>query len=393
MEIQSRVDFDNLEIAFAAKNDRALKKIHFVFSTMKSNMLVKVGTTVTKLALNSGLPVKGIIKGTLFDIFCGGETIEDCISTVAKMKKFNVGAILDYSVEGEKTEAGFESTTHEILQVIEQAAKSDNIPFAAIKITGFGDFDLLAKIHEGETLNAEEQEAWGRVKERCERICQRAYDLDVPVLIDAEETWIQKPVDELTINMMQKFNKEKGLIYYTFQMYCHRMLTNLKALHEQAEKGGYILGAKLVRGAYMEKERERALHLHYEDPIQPTKAATDKDYDAALSYSVEHIKGISLFAGSHNEDSNYLLASLLEEHGIEASDARVCFAQLYGMSDNISYNLADAGYRVAKYVPYGPIKAAMPYLIRRAEENTSVKGQSGRELTLVKREMKRRKGR
>ena len=392
MEKPSRVDFDNLEIAFAAKNNRALKKIHFVFSTMKSNTLVKTGTTLTKLALNSGLPVKGIIKRTLFDIFCGGETIEDCLSTVTQMQKFSVGAILDYSVEGEKTERGFEATTNEILQVIEQAAKSDNIPFAAIKITGFGAFDLLAKIHTGEELSTDDKAAWNRVKERTERICQRAYDLGVPVLIDAEETWIQKPVDELTIGMMQKFNKEKAIIYYTFQMYCHRMLANLKELHLQAEKDRYILGAKLVRGAYMEKERARAEELNYEDPIQPDKASSDRDYDAALNYCVENINSISLFAGSHNEDSNYLLASLLDKHGLEAGDARVCFAQLYGMSDNISYNLANAGYRVAKYVPYGPIKASMPYLFRRAEENTSVKGQSGRELTLIKREMKRRKG-
>lgn len=393
MEKTSRVDFDNLEIAFAAKNDRALKKIHFVFSTMKSNTLVKAGTTLTKLALNSGLPVKGLIKRTLFDIFCGGETIEDCLSTVAQMQKFNVGAILDYSVEGEKTERGFEATTNEILQVIEQAAKSDNIPFAAIKITGFGAFDLLAKIHAGDQLSDEEKAAWKRVEERTERICQRAYELGVPVLIDAEETWIQKPVDELTISMMEKFNKEKAIVYYTFQMYCHRMLANLKNLHQQAEKGGYILGAKLVRGAYMEKERERAREHNYEDPIQSDKPSSDRDYNAALHYCVEHIDSISLFAGSHNEDSNYLLASLLEKHGLESGDSRVCFAQLYGMSDNISYNLANAGYRVAKYVPYGPIKASMPYLFRRAEENTSVKGQSGRELTLIRREMKRRKGR
>lgn len=393
MEIKKRVDFDNLEIAFGAKNDRALKKTHFVFSTMKSNALVKVGTTLTKLALKSGLPVKGIIKQTLFNIFCGGENIEDCLSTVAQMKKFSVGAILDYSVEGEKTEAGFEATTKEILQVITQAGKSDNIPFAAFKITGLGDFDLLAKIHAGKKLSSEEQDAWKRVEERTERICELAHELDVPVLIDAEETWIQKPIDELTISMMKKYNQQKGLVYYTFQMYCHSMLDNLKRLHQEAVEAGYILGAKLVRGAYMEKERDRASEKQYQDPIQPDKASTDRDYDAALDYCIEHISEISLFAGSHNEQSNYHLAALMDQKHMAPDDARVCFAQLYGMSDNISYNLANAGYNVAKYVPYGPIKAAMPYLFRRAEENTSVKGQSGRELTLITRELKRRKQR
>ncbi len=392
MEKHSRVDFDNLEIAFAAKNDRALKKIHFVFSTMKSNTLVKAGTTLTKLALNSGLPVNGIIKRTLFDIFCGGETIEDCLSTVAQMHKFSVGAILDYSVEGEKTERGFEATTHEILQIIEQAAKSDNIPFAAIKITGFGAFDLLAKIHTGERLTDEESAAWGRIKERTERICQRAYDLGVPVLIDAEETWIQKPVDELTMSMMAKFNKEKAIIYYTFQMYCHSMLQNLQNLHQLAAEKGYILGAKLVRGAYMEKERERAMDFGYTDPIQPDKASTDRDFNEGITYCLDHINEVHLFAGSHNEASNLKLAEMMIAKGLEAGDERVCFGQLYGMSDNISYNLADGGFMVAKYVPYGPIEASIPYLIRRAKENTSVKGQSSRELTLIEREMKRRKG-
>ncbi len=385
------VDFNNLEIAFAAKNDKALKKTHFVFSTMKSNALVKAGTTLTKLALKSGLPVKGIIKRTLFDIFCGGETIEECVRTAAQMQKFRVGAILDYSVEGEKTETGFDSTCAEVIRTIERAGKSDNMPFAAFKITGVGAFDLLAKIHAGKELTADEQAAYNRVEERVARICAKAAEVDVPVLIDAEETWIQKPVDDLTIAMMEKYNQGRALVYYTFQMYCHSMLENLRQLHGLAREKGYVLGAKLVRGAYMEKERARSVDLGYTDPIQPDKASTDRDFNAGLVYCVSHVAEINLFAGSHNEASNLKLAELITEHGLSADDKRVSFGQLYGMSDNISYNLADAGYNVAKYVPYGPIKASMPYLFRRAEENTSVKGQSSRELTLIEREIARRK--
>ncbi len=385
------VDFNNLEIAFAAKNDKALKKTHFVFSTMKSNALVKAGTTLTKLALKSGLPVKGIIKRTLFDIFCGGETIEECVRTAAQMQKFRVGAILDYSVEGEKTETGFDSTCAEVIRTIERAGKSDNMPFAAFKITGVGAFDLLAKIHAGKELTAEEQAAYKRVEERVARICAKAAEVDVPVLIDAEETWIQKPIDDLTIAMMEKYNQGRALVYYTFQMYCHSMLENLRQLHGLASEKGYVLGAKLVRGAYMEKERARSVDLHYTDPIQPDKASTDRDFNEGLVYCVSNVAEINLFAGSHNEASNLKLAELITEHGLNADDKRVSFGQLYGMSDNISYNLADAGYNVAKYVPYGPIKASMPYLFRRAEENTSVKGQSSRELTLIEREIARRK--
>ena len=391
MNKKEHVDFDNLQVAFASKNTRSLKKTHLIFSTMKSNALVKAGTTVTKLALKSRLPVNGIIRRTLFDIFCGGETIEECLKTAARMQKFKVGAILDYSVEGEKTEEGFEATTREILRTIERAGKSENIPFGAFKITGIGAFDLLAKIHAGQVLNESDKAAYQRVKERVEKICAKAHELGVPVLIDAEETWIQKPIDDLTIAMMARFNKEKAIVYYTFQMYCHRMLANLKALHGHAKAQGYILGAKLVRGAYMEKERLRAKEHGYEDPIQPDKASSDRDYDAGLTYCVENIEEVSLFAGSHNEDSNYYLTQLIDQHGLDKHNPGVYFAQLYGMSDNISYNLADKGFNVAKYVPYGPIRASMPYLFRRAEENTSVKGQSGRELMLIKKELARRR--
>lgn len=391
MELKKFVDFDQIEIAFKAKSDKALKKRHFIFSTMKWPWLVSMGTFMTKFSLSAGLPVKGMVKSTIFDIFCGGESLETCTDACDELERYGIGAIFDYSVEGEKTETGFDATTNEVLETIKCAAKSEVMKFAAFKITGIGAFDLLAKIHANEELKIAEQEAYKRIEDRVERICALAYDLGVTVLIDAEETWIQKPIDDLTIDMMRKYNKEKAVVYYTFQMYCHAMLDNLKKLHKDSKEGGYILGAKLVRGAYMEKERERAGELGYTDPIQPNKASTDDDFNAAVEHCIENLDEIGLFAGSHNEESNYKLTLLLDEHKLKPNDSRVYFGQLYGMSDHISFNLSHGGYNVIKYVPYGPLKATIPYLIRRAAENTSVKGQSGRELVLVQKELRRRK--
>lgn len=391
MELKKFVDFDELEIAFRAKTDEALKKRHFIFSTMQWPWLVKIGTSLTKFALAARLPVKGLIKSTIFDIFCGGETLDGCQRSSNELAAFGIGAIFDYSVEGEKSEAGFDQTTNEILRTIERAGEMEYIRFAAFKVTGLASFELFEKIHAGDRLSTEEQAAYDRVFKRVDSICRLAYEKDVSVLIDAEETWIQKPIDEITLKMMSIYNREKALIYYTFQMYCHKMLENLKTLHHHAVDHNYRLGAKLVRGAYMEKERARAEEMGYEDPIQPNKEATDRDYDLAVRYCVEHVHQIGLFSGSHNEASNYKLTLVMEELGLQKNDHRIYFGQLYGMSDHISFNLANAGYNVIKYVPYGPLKATIPYLIRRANENTSVKGQSGRELSLVKKELARRK--
>ncbi len=391
MDLKKFVDFERLEIAFEAKTDKELKKRHFIFSTMKYPWMVKVGTSMTKLSLGLHLPVQGLIKSTIFDIFCGGEDLQDCEAAANELGRFKIGAIFDYSVEGEKTEKGFEATTNEVLQTIYKASESKTLKFAAFKITGLASFDLLAKIHAEQSLTTEEQSAWERVQARVEKICALAHEKGVRLLIDAEETWVQKPIDELSIKAMQQFNKESAIIFYTFQMYCHAMLTNLKNLHQHAKDNGYILGAKLVRGAYMEKERERALEMGYQDPIQPNKESSDRDYDAAAKYCLENISEIGLFAGSHNEASNYKMTLAIDELGLKPTDDRVYFGQLYGMSDHISFNLAHGGYNVIKYVPYGPLKATIPYLIRRAEENTSVKGQSGRELSLVEKELKRRR--
>lgn len=391
MELKKFVDFDELEIAFRAKTDEALKKRNFIFSTMQWPWLVKIGTTLTEFALKARLPVKGLIKSTIFDIFCGGQTLDGCQRSSNELAAFGIGAIFDYSVEGEKTEEGFDQTTNEILRTIERAGDLEYIRFSAFKVTGLASFELLEKIHAGEKLTSEEQAAYDRVFDRVDRICRLAYEKDVSVLIDAEETWIQKPIDEITLKMMSIYNREKALIYYTFQMYCHEMLENLKTLHQHAVDHSYRLGAKLVRGAYMEKERARAEAMGYKDPIQPTKAATDKDYDLAVRHCVEYVHQIGLFSGTHNEESNYKLTLIIDEFGLQKNDHRIYFGQLYGMSDHISFNLANAGYNVIKYVPYGPLKATIPYLIRRANENTSVKGQSSRELSLVKKELSRRR--
>lgn len=391
MDLKKFVDFDELEIAFRAKKDEELKKRHFLFSTMKYPWMVNVGTTLTKFAIWANLPVKGLIKSTIFDVFCGGETLDGCQRSSNELAAFGIGAIFDYSVEGEKTEQGFDDTTQEILRTIDRASQMEFIRFSAFKITGLASFDLLAKMHAEEKLTEDEELAWERVKMRVESICSLAYQNSVSVLIDAEETWIQKPIDELTMDMMNKYNRESAVVFYTFQMYCHAMLEKLKSLHKDAQEKGYRLGAKLVRGAYMEKERDRAEKMSYEDPIQPSKEATDNDYNAAMKYCIDNIHEIGLFSGTHNENSNYLLTHYMDEAGMKPNDQRVFFAQLYGMSDHISFNLADAGYNVIKYVPYGPLKATIPYLIRRAQENTSVKGQSSRELSLLTNELKRRK--
>lgn len=392
MELKKFVDFDNLTNAFAARTDEALKQAHFIFSTMQSPGLVKVGMALTKWSLNVGLPVKGIIRKTIFNLFCGGETLDGCQRATNELAAFGIGAIFDYSVEGEKTEEGFDGSAQEIMRTIDRASQYEFIRFSAFKITGLAHFDLLTKIHAGEKLTEEEAAAYERVKKRVDMICAEAKRKDVSVLIDAEETWIQKPVTEITRDMMAKYNTEKALVFYTFQMYAHSMLGHLKELHADAKENNYRLGAKLVRGAYMEKEAERAQEMGYENPIQPNKEATDRDFDAATEYCIKHIDDIGLFAGSHNEKSNYLVTLYLEKYGLPRDDRRVYFGQLYGMSDHISFNLAAAGYNVIKYVPYGPIKATIPYLMRRANENTSVKGQSGRELTLIKKELERRKG-
>ncbi|MCS6821618.1 MAG: proline dehydrogenase family protein [Microscillaceae bacterium] len=386
------LSFEDTSIAFSAKSDWELKKTYWLFSIMNQNWLVKVGTSLIKTAFSLRLPITWVVKQTIFEQFCGGESIEDCQKTIDKLHQYGIGTILDYSVEGEKNEASFEATTQEILRTIEKAAQQPNsIPFCVFKVTGIAPFNLLEKIQAQQPLNPDEETAWQKVKQRVNTLCQTAYQKNVRIFMDAEESWIQKTIDSLAYDMMRLYNKEKAIVYNTYQFYCHATLQNYKQAIEMAQKEGFWLGAKLVRGAYMEKERKRAKEKGYSDPIQPNKISTDTDFDEALHWSISHLDHVAICAGTHNEYSSKLLTQLMQKKGISPNDKRVFFAQLLGMSDHISYNLAKAGYNVAKYVPYGPVKAVMPYLFRRAEENTSVAGQASREYLLVKAEVKRRK--
>lgn len=383
--------FNNTEVAFSLKTDTELERAYFLFKLIASEPLVKIGTAVTNFALKAHLPVESLIRATVFDHFCGGTTEDDCLTVVDKMYTKGVSSVLDYSVEGKEEEAQFDAALQMTLKTIEFAKERLAIPFAVFKPTGFGRFYLYEKLGEKQPLTPEEQVEWNRVVERFDIVCKAAYEKDVALLIDGEESWMQDAADDLVEKMMEKYNKEKAVVFNTLQMYRWDRLDYLKKLHERSIAKGYYIGMKIVRGAYMEKENARAEEKGYPTPICPSKQATDENYDAAVDYMMQHIDKMAVFAGTHNEDSSYRLMSLIEKNNMQKSDNRVWFGQLYGMSDNISYNLAENGYNVAKYLPFGPVRDVMPYLIRRAEENTSVAGQTSRELNLIKSERERRK--
>lgn len=407
MEPHPLVSFDNTEFAFEYKQNKQLKKARFLFSCMGQPWLVKLGTRFTPWAVKSGLPVKGLIRNTIFEQFVGGETLEQTAVVAKRLAAYHVQVILDYGVEGgDDGEQGFDHATEEFIRVINYAATQPNIPFMSIKVTGFARFSLLEKLDElmrqqqgtlmkrylqaVDLLSAGEKEEWHRVRQRMMQICETAAEKKVGVLVDAEETWIQDPVDALTILVMDLFNKERVVVYNTVQLYRHDRLQFLKDCYDAAAERKFILGAKIVRGAYMEKERKRAEEKQYPSPIQPDKESTDRDYDAGIRFCIDHIDRIALIVASHNEQSNLLAVTLLQQKGISLHHPHIHFSQLYGMSDNITFNLAHAGCSVSKYLPFGPIEDVIPYLMRRAQENTSVKGQTGRELALIKKELKRR---
>ncbi|RPE12139.1 proline dehydrogenase [Chitinophaga lutea] len=391
MEQQLSLSFENTAIAFEHMSDKALRRANFLFSNIGKPWLVKFGAFATPLAFRLRLPVKGLIKSTIFNQFCGGESLEEAVHAAEELGKFGVGVVLDYGVEAVEGEDNYDNAVPEFLRAIQFAAGKPHIPFIAIKVTGFARFSLLEKLHSGAPLDRAEQEEFERVRQRIRTICGAAAKGKVGVLVDAEESWVQQPVDDLADEMMALFNKEQVIVYNTFQLYRHDRLDFLQASFEKARAGNYLLGAKLVRGAYMEKERKRAEEENYTSPIQPNKDAADEDYDAAVRFCFDRLEHLGLFIGTHNEDSCMLAARLLHEKGIPHNHPRVSFSQLYGMSDNITFNLAHAGYRVSKYLPYGPVKDVMPYLIRRAQENTSIAGQMGRELSLIREELQRRK--
>jgi proline dehydrogenase len=392
------LSFDNTQNAFAYKSDKDLKKARLLFSSMGYSWLVGLGTRITPLVVKGKLPViDKLIRNTIFKQFVGGETLEETIPVAALLNKFNVQVILDYGVEGKEGEANFEHACRQFIKNIEYAATQPNIPFISIKLTGMARFGLLQTLHEAPRLRSGvhdhelEEEEWNRVRERMYRICEVAKQHNIGVLIDAEETWIQDPVDKLAMELMQEFNKEKAVVYNTIQLYRHDRLEFLKLSHRIAKEQGFILGEKLVRGAYMEKERERASQMGYPSPIQPDKESCDRDFDAAVRYCIDNINDIAMVLGSHNEKSNLLGAHLLQERGIPHNHPHVHFSQLFGMSDHITFNLSKEGYNVSKYLPFGPMKDVIPYLMRRAQENSSVSGASGKELYLIKKELDRRK--
>ncbi|RTQ45318.1 proline dehydrogenase [Hymenobacter gummosus] len=386
------VSFDNTAVAFASKSSGELRQMHLLFSTMNNKGMVDVGGALMTKALSWGIPgTKSIIKHSIFKQFCGGETIQECKPVIAELGKFRIGTILDYSVEGEGNEQSFDHTRDELLKTIELAAGNPHIPFSVFKVTGVADSALLEKVQAGQPLSAAEQQAYERAQQRIDELCRRAHDRNVRIFVDAEESWFQDTIDDLAREMMRRYNQQRPIVWNTYQLYRHDRLEALQADYEHARQENYYLGAKLVRGAYMEKEARVAQQRGYQNPINPTKQATDDLYDEALRFSVDHLDRMAICAGTHNEASSRLLTELLAEAGLAPGDERVWFAQLYGMSDNLSYNLAHAGYNTAKYVPYGPVEAVMPYLLRRANENTAIAGQTSRELLLIKREIERRK--
>ena len=382
--------FNNTEVAFSLKSDTELDRAYFLFKMIQSEPLVRIGTAITNFALKAHMPVEHLIRASVFDHFCGGVTEEDCLPVIAKMYTKNVHAILDYSVEGKEEESQFNLALEKTLQNIDFAHEKQSIPFAVFKPTGFGRLSLYQKVTEKKTLTESEQNEWNNVIERYDTVCKAAHDKDVPLLIDAEESWMQGAADDLIEKMMSIYNKDKAIVYGTLQMYRWDRLPYLKELHQRAQEKEFYVGMKLVRGAYMEKERERAEEKGYPSPICKDKDETDKNYDEAVAYMMNNQK-LALYAGTHNEESTYKLMKLAEKLAIAKNDMRLWFGQLYGMSDHITYNLAAQGYNVSKYLPYGPVRDVMPYLIRRAEENTSVSGQTSRELSLLKTERKRRK--
>ncbi len=383
-------DLSDTRIAFADRSDAALRRAYWLFRVIGSPLLTRMGTVLTRMALALHLPVKGLIKATIFKQFVGGEHIAETLGTAARLAGRGVGTILDFSVEGQDDDASLDATAAEVLRTIAAAKEHAHVPFAVFKPTGVARMAIMERVSNGTPLSAAEQAEWDRARNRVLRLCQAAHDAGVPLLVDAEDSWVQQAIDDLVADMMRRFNRERPIVFNTAQLYRHDRLAFLHGSIAAARRDGHHYGVKLVRGAYMEKERERAGEQGYRDPIQPDKAATDRDFDEALRLCVANVGHVAVMAGTHNEASTLLLARLMAEQGLARDDKRVWFAQLLGMSDNISFNMAAAGYNVVKYVPYGPVRKVMPYLFRRAEENTSARGQTGRELRLINAERARR---
>lgn len=388
------LSFEDTRVAFTAKSNSQLRKAYALFAAMNNGLLVKTGSRLMNRALKWGLPgTQFFIKRSIFEQFCGGETIAECRAVMAELGRYRIGTILDYSVEGAGHDESYDRTRDEILATIDEAHYSAHIPFSVFKVTGLASAAILEKIQAGQFLTIAEEAAYSRAVARVQALCERAQAHGVRLFIDAEESWLQYPIDQLAYDLMARYNRETAIVWNTYQLYRHDRLAALQTAHHKAAEAGYFLGAKLVRGAYLEKETHRAQQRGQPTPLNPTKQVTDDRYNEALRYCVEHLDVISCCAGTHNEASSLFLTQLMDQAGLAPDDPRVWFAQLYGMSDHLTYNLAHAGYNTAKYLPYGPVAAVMPYLLRRADENTAIAGQSSREFRLIQQEIRRRQGR
>lgn len=385
--------FNDTSIAFADKSTKQLQKAYWMFRMIGHPEMTNLGIKILNFSVKGSFPfVESIVKNTLFDQFCGGISHEESMKVVKQMFKHHVGSIFDYAIEGKEDEVAFDHTCKEIQQNIKFAEGNPAIPFVVFKPTGFGRLDLYEKVgRHPEKLTETEKVEWQRIEKRYEEVCSMAFERNVILMIDAEESWMQDSVDDLVNKMMEKFNKEKAIIWNTIQMYRTGRLEYLEKDLQRATEKNYFLGYKFVRGAYMEKERERAQEMNYPDPIQPTKPATDKNYNDAIDFVLDHVDQVSAFFGTHNEESTEIVMNKMREKGLAHDDKRIHFGQLYGMSDNITYYLGEKKYNASKYLPYGPVKDVVPYLTRRAQENTSVAGQTGRELGLISKELERRK--
>ncbi|MFC4687698.1 proline dehydrogenase family protein [Epilithonimonas pallida] len=384
--------FNDTKLAFADKTDAQLKKAYWMFKAIEQPALTNIGVSLLNFTVKNNFPfVDGIVKQTLFEQFCGGETREESMKVVKQMFKRGVGSIFDYSIEGKEEEEVFDAVCKEIKDIVRFSVGNPAIPFIVFKPTAFGRIDIYEEVGKGKELTTSQKEEWNRVVQRFDEVCQLCFESDKKVMVDAEETWMQDAADQLCEEMMEKYNKEKAIVWNTIQMYRTGRLEYMNAHLERAREKGYFIGYKIVRGAYMEKERKRAEEQNYPDPIQPTKQATDDNYNAGIDFVMAHLDKVSAFFGTHNEKSTELVMDKMKTKGLEHDNPHIYFGQLYGMSDNITYYLADKHYNVAKYLPYGPVKDVVPYLTRRAQENTSVAGQTGRELGLIQKELKRRK--
>ncbi|MDB5283606.1 MAG: Proline dehydrogenase [Bacteroidota bacterium] len=390
MKIQPNI-FENTEVAFADKTDADLKKAKALFKLMSNNGLVSLGSSLANFALSIHLPVSPLFRWTVYNQFCGGETFNECKRTINKLEEYGVGVLLNYGVELKETEKDFNTTVDKNIEALEFGGENKSVKALCIKLTGFGRFGLFEKIQRREKLSIKDKREYVQVKNRFEKICKVAQKNEVPLYVDAEESWIQEPLDGMVELMMKKYNREQCIVFNTFQLYRHDRLDYLKAQIEKAKEGNYILGAKLVRGAYMEKERERAKQFGYPSPIHKSKKEVDADFDKAVNICLDNLDNLYLCIASQSEESNLLGMELIEKKKIDHGNPRIFFSQLYGMGNNVTFNLAKLGFNATKYLPYGPVKEVIPYLIRRAQENTSVAGQTSRELDLVKKEIKRRK--